>query len=212
MMRQLSQHDVVNELLIFAKAPRPGFVKTRLAETLGKGQACQVYQQLLRTISSSLATIPRVTVCYSPADAPDELRSYFPSHWRFRPQRGSDLGARLHDAIATSFTSGANKAAVIGSDCPYITPDDISQTWLALDHHDLVFGPALDGGYWLIGANRPHPDLFNNVDWGTSTVLNQSLACAQKLNLKVALLRKLSDIDTEADWRAFTSNSTPDFH
>ena len=198
----------MNELLIFAKAPRPGFVKTRLAQTLGNDQACEAYQQLLRTIASNLAALTSVTVCYSPADAERDLRSYLPSHWRYRPQKGSDLGARLHHAITDAFEQGSSKVAVIGSDCPYLTCHDISQAWESLKECDVVFGPANDGGYWLVGAKRPHAELFSGIGWGTNAVLNQSRVRAEYLGLKVALLRELSDVDTAADWQAFAAAST----
>lgn len=197
----------LNELLIFAKAPRPGLVKTRLAETLGQEAACEAYQKLLRTIASNLAALANVTVCYSPADAEHELRPYFPVHWRYRPQQGADLGARLHHAITAAIEQRASKVAVIGSDCPYLNSQDIAQAWESLDKSDVVFGPANDGGYWLVGAKRPHAGLFNRIDWGTNAVLKQSLGRAKHLGLKVALLRKLSDIDTAADWQAFAAAS-----
>ena len=202
----------MNELLLFAKAPLPGLVKTRLAKSLGKDEACRAYELLLRTIASRLNSIPWVTVCYAPSNSLELLRPFFPSHWRFRPQQGFDLGARLHHAIATSFTAGAAKVAVIGSDCPYLNSDDIAQAWLALDQSDIVFGPALDGGYWLIGTNHPHAKLFDDIDWGTSNVLQQSLARAKSLGLAATLLRELSDIDTQADWQTFTSRSACDLH
>lgn len=195
----------MNELLLFAKAPRPGLVKTRLAETIGAQQACHAYQQLLRTIASRIGPFAPVTVCYSPADGADELRHFFPAHWKFRPQGGSNLGERLSNAITTSLLNGACKVAVIGSDCPYLTMDDLAATWNALDDHDVVFGPAVDGGYWLVATNHSHAALFTEIDWGTSAVLQQSLSRAAALNLKVVLLRKLADIDTIADWRAFVA-------
>ena len=202
----------MNELLVFAKAPLPGLVKTRLAKSLGKDQACRAYEHLLRAIASNLNSVAQVTVCYSPSNALESLRPYFPSHWKFRPQEGSDLGARLHQAIATSFGNGATKVAVIGSDCPYLNSEDIFRTWSALDHSDLVFGPALDGGYWLIGAKCPHAELFDGIEWGTSNVLQQSLDRAKSLGLSTFLLRELSDVDTEADWLAFTSSSAANLH
>lgn len=193
----------MNELLIFAKAPRPGLVKTRLAATLGKDQACRAYQELLTAISRQLSSLQRVTVCYSPADAVPDLRPFFPPDWNFRLQRGADLGLRLQHAIATSLELGAASVAVIGSDCPYVTCRDIQRAFVSLQHSDVVFGPAHDGGYWLVAVNSPHPQLFTGLDWGTPSVLNQSLARAEALKLKVSLLRELCDIDTESDWRAF---------
>jgi rSAM/selenodomain-associated transferase 1 len=197
----------LNHLVIFAKAPRPGLVKTRLAQTLGVDQACRAYQHLLHALASRLGSLISVTVYHSPPDAEPDLRCYFPSHWQFRHQHGPDLGTRLQNAIAITLETDATKVTVIGSDCPYLTVEDIQQSWTRLDHHDLVLGPANDGGYWLIALKQPQPHLFHQINWGTNNVLAQTIVRARDLNLKVALLRELSDIDTEADWRAFAAQS-----
>jgi rSAM/selenodomain-associated transferase 1 len=197
----------LNHLLLFARAPRPGHVKTRLAQTLGKQKACEAYQQLLQALSSQLGSLKNVTVYHSPPDAAAELRPFFPAHWLYTPQQGPDLGARLHHAFSVSFNH-ATRVCVIGSDCPYLTTEDIEKSWSLLDRHDLVLGPAHDGGYWLIGLKQPQPHLFHQINWGTNEVLQQTLDRARDLQLKVSLLRELSDIDTEADWRDYTARST----
>ena len=197
----------MNQLLVFAKAPRPGEVKTRLAETLGKDKACRAYEQLLRVLARQLAGSENVRVCHSPADGEAELRGYFPKEWEFRPQEGADLGIRLKNAIAEAFEKGARKVCVIGSDCPYLTVEDIRQTWILLDRHELVLGPATDGGYWLIALKRPEPRLFEEIEWGTSKVFKQTLDRAAEMQLKVAHLRELADVDKEADWRQFVERS-----
>ena len=197
----------MNQLLVFAKAPRPGEVKTRLAETLGKDKACRAYEQLLRVLARQLAGSENVRVCHSPADGEAELRGYFPKVWEFHPQEGADLGIRLKNAIAEAFEKGARKVCVIGSDCPYLTVEDIRQTWILLDRHELVLGPATDGGYWLIALKRPEPRLFEEIEWGTSKVFKQTLDRAAEMQLKVAHLRELADVDKEADWRQFVERS-----
>ena len=207
----------MNELLLFAKAPRPGFVKTRLAEglgkeALGKEEACRAYIGLLQVIARSLASLKDVTVCYSPEGAEKELRPFFSAQWGFRRQQGTDLGTRLYHAISTCLGNGAAKVVVIGADCPYVTTDDIESAWRALDQSDVVFGPAQDGGYWLVGMTRPHAALFAGIPWGTSTVLRDSLARAEELRLRTTLLRTLSDIDTAADWRAYLASSKAQAH
>ena len=194
-----------NQLLIFAKAPRVGLVKTRLAISVGPQRACDIYERLLRTLSVRLSAVEKATVCFAPDDAEPELRPFFPAHWRYYPQRGSDLGARLENAICHAFNQGASKVAVIGSDCPDLNSDDIANAWQKLDRSDVVFGPATDGGYWLIGMTHPHADLFRAIEWGTAKVLEQSRSRARDAHLKVALLRSLADIDTAEDWQAYAS-------
>ena len=198
-----------NQLLIFARAPRVGSVKTRLAQTVGPQRACELYEMLLRTLVSQLGKLESVTVCFAPDDGEADLRRYFPERWHYRPQRGPDLGARLEHAINEALANGASKVAVIGSDCPDVTPADISATWTALEKNDVVFGPAKDGGYWLIGMKRAHPTLFREIDWGTEKVLAQSQFRAHESGLKTALLRPLPDIDTASDWQAYQNRSLP---
>jgi glycosyltransferase A (GT-A) superfamily protein (DUF2064 family) len=93
--------------------------------------------------------------------------------------------------------------AVIGSDCPAITPADIELAWSVLGTNDAVLGPSQDGGYWLIGLREPRAALFQSIDWSTDQVLKQTLRRARARDLKVKLLRELSDVDTENDWLEF---------
>ena len=200
----------MNELLIFAKAPRLGSVKTRLAQELGSEQALLAYCRLLAVVADQVQEIQHATVYFSPADSEDELRPFFPAHWNFRAQNGADLGERLQNALAASFASGSKRVAVIGADCPYLDSGDIAQAWEALDHNDVVLGPANDGGYWLIAMSKLHHDLFVDIDWGTGSVLAETLARTQQANLKVHLLRTLGDVDTERDWCQFLATSESD--
>lgn len=193
----------MNELLVFAKAPRLGTVKTRLAETMGAEAALKVYFRLLEELRTRLQGLPNVTVCFAPEDGQEELRAELPNHWSFQPQLGADLGERLQHAFTEAFARGAERVAAIGSDCPVLSPIDIQDAWRALDHHDVVFGPSEDGGYWLIGMRQMEPGLFNGISWSSSSVLKESLAQARDHQLRVAFLRRLRDIDTEADWRSY---------
>jgi glycosyltransferase A (GT-A) superfamily protein (DUF2064 family) len=93
--------------------------------------------------------------------------------------------------------------AIIGSDCPAVTPDDIQSTWEALIDNDLVLGPAHDGGYWLVALRDAYPELFSEIDWSTPRVLAQTLVAAKTSDLSVAQLRPLTDIDTLDEWRQF---------
>jgi rSAM/selenodomain-associated transferase 1 len=202
-LQKLPDFAEKNVLVVFAKAPRVGSVKSRLAHSVGAERACEIYELLLRTAAAQLAAMERVTVCFAPDDGEADLRRYFPERWQYRPQHGVDLGSRLEHAINEAFEQGADKVAVIGSDCPDVTAADIADAWAALKKNDVVFGPARDGGYWLIGMKRAQPALFRGIDWGTEKVLAQSQARAQEAGLKIALLRTLADIDTTADWEAF---------
>lgn len=192
----------MNELIVFARAPRLGQVKSRLAAAIGNERALEAYQILLRELARKLSGSQRLIVQFAPIDGEKELRTFFPLA-EFRPQVGSDLGDRLRHAFTESFRLGASKTAIIGSDCPYLEMDDIQCAWEWLGEADAVFGPALDGGYWLVGLKSEQPGLFHAVSWGTAEVLRQSLTRAESLGISVRLLRRLSDIDTAKDWTEF---------
>ncbi len=186
-------------LIIFAKAPRVGAVKTRLIPSLGAEGACSAYIRLLKALASNLKTLREVTVFHSPADAENELRDFFPPNWKFYPQEGVTLGDRLSAAFTRLFRE-SKKIVAIGSDCPYLAESDIRSAFALLDSNELVFGPARDGGYWLIGMKAAHSALFENIDWGTDQVFKQTLKKARALGLKTELLRELADIDTPLEW------------
>ena len=189
--------------MIFAKAPRAGLVKTRLAASVGEEEALRAYRWLLRRVAERVKGIGTGVVCFAPVDGESGVRPFFPAEWRFSCQVGATLGERLQHALASSFGRGVERVAVIGSDCPYLLEDDIEEAWRRLDDHDVVFGPAEDGGYWLVAMKALHSDLFVEIEWGTERVLEQSLARVKELKLKAHLLRRLADVDTERDWRQF---------
>jgi uncharacterized protein len=193
----------VEKLIVFAKAPRPGQVKTRLAHAVGEERACQIYRQLLTKVSGSLKSLANVEFHVSPASDLHAVDPWLQPGWRTVAQGAGDLGQRLMHAFAQSFKTGARKVTIIGSDCPYLQPKDIQQAWRELNPHDLVLGPATDGGYWLIALKQPTPELFEGVPWSSDQVLAETLKRAKQLKLKVQLLRILSDIDTLEDWREY---------
>ncbi|MBM3835676.1 MAG: glycosyltransferase [Verrucomicrobia bacterium] len=192
-----------NRLIIFAKAPRPGFVKTRLAAALGDLEAAKAYQTLVEVLLDNLKDLREVELRFSPDDALPEIQRWIRESWRARPQGAGDLGQRLTAAFADAFASGAERVVIIGSDCPAVTMEDIGQSWTALLTHDVVLGPATDGGYWLVGLREPHTTLFYGIAWSTAAVLQQTLERTKAAGLDVHFLRELADVDTEADWSAF---------
>lgn len=187
-------------LIVFLKAPRSGFVKTRLAKAMGAERACEIYCELTETVLKQLCPPLRVELRYTPDDAADEISKWCREGWSMRAQGNGDLGERLHRAFTEAFAAGADSVAIIGSDCPDISGNDIKEAWKSLGAHDVVLGPATDGGYWLIALSRPQPELFANVPWGSDRVLQETTERARRAGLRVHLLRILSDIDTVEDW------------
>ena len=191
------------DVIVFVRAPRIGTVKTRLAKTVGEAGARDIYQFLLSTICEVLDGRPRVTLRYCPDDALELIQPWLRPAWAAQPQGPGDLGERMHRAFMHAFAHGAAKVVVIGSDCPEITPADIDEAFRSLATHDLVLGPASDGGYWLIGLAKSQPSLFQNISWSSKAVLAQTLSRATVLGLRVRALRVLSDIDTAEDWNRY---------
>ena len=186
-------------IIIFVKAPRAGFVKTRLATAIGNEAACNAYRQLAETVVANLVTLPHAELRFTPDDAEDEITPWLSDGWTARPQGEGDLGKRLHRA----FIEANGPAIIIGSDSPQVELCDFRTAAKALQTHDAVIGPATDGGYWLIGLNAPCPALFKEIEWSTGGVLQSTLAKADEAGLSVRLLRELADVDTGVDWKKF---------
>ena len=189
-----------SRLVVFMKAPRPGAVKTRLAEALGADAACAAYRRLVEALVANLAPLPKAELCFTPVDAAAQIKPWLRPGWTACPQVGGDLGERLHAAFHEHFETDALHVVIIGSDCPDVTARDIEDAWLALEGHDVVLGPALDGGYWLIGLRAPQPALFAGIPWSTDRVFGETICRAREAGLRVAILRELADVDTPADW------------
>ena len=198
-----------NKLIIFVKAPRPGTVKTRLAQSIGSKAACAAYCEMVQKMIQELSPLKDVQLRFCPDDAREEFRQWQAPDWELQPQGEGDLGERLQAAFEQAFAGGALRVLVIGSDCPAITIEDIRAAWAALETFDLVLGPARDGGYWLIGLTRLHRQLFEGIAWSTETVLRETLARARSAGLTVKLLRELNDVDTLADWEQFKAVLSP---
>jgi rSAM/selenodomain-associated transferase 1 len=193
-------------ILLFAKAPVPGRVKTRLAATLGATEAAAIYRRLTETVCRRLPCDVAIRVLFDPPDAAAAmaqwLRPLLPPLSAFFPQISGDLGARLAAGFQEAFAAGCDRVAAIGSDCVEITPGLITRAWAELERCDAVIGPTTDGGYYLLGLKAPHPDLFARVPWSTAGVFDATVANARELGLSTALLPTLRDVDTEGDWRA----------
>jgi rSAM/selenodomain-associated transferase 1 len=190
-------------LIVFARVPKLGGVKTRLAATVGPEAALAAHRLLLaRTLETgSRAQSFSDRVLYiAGEDEQGECASLAGARgYRLMPQRGRDLGERMADAIDTAGREGFS-AIVIGSDCAVLSGGDLEEACLALASHDVVLAPAEDGGYALVGCTRPGMPIFGGVDWGTSRVLTQTLERARQARLSVARIRTLWDIDTAEDW------------
>ena len=196
-------------LLVFAKAPRPGEVKTRLARSLGGGgspnheAAAALYRQMGRLVVDNVAEAPAtVTVCYDPPGAEAEIRDWLgPAPQRYWQQGEGDLGDRMSRMFDRAFEA-AGRVVVIGTDTPAVDAGTVVRALAALDTADVVLGPSRDGGYYLMALREPRPGLFAAVSWSTGSVLAETVGRAGRLGLGVTFLEVESDVDTAADLTA----------
>jgi len=190
-------------LIVFVKEPRPGAVKTRLVPALGEERAALLYRALadeeVRRTTPRPGEYDRLFF-FTPAGAQPALQQWFPGELML-PQSGDDLGARMAHAFDTTFRRGARRAAIVGSDVPWVSRELVREALLSLDDHEVVVGPARDGGYYLLALDRPRPGLFEGIAWGTPSVLPATAQRAGMLGLRLSVLEPLSDIDTLEDVR-----------
>ncbi len=183
-------------LLIFTRNPEPGKCKTRLAATVGDDAALHIYKFLLRHTAEITETLRLDKfVYYSESLHTEDV--WDDNRYTKRTQRGDDLGARMENAFAEVFASGYQKAVIIGSDLYDLSQADIETAFKKLNDHDLVVGPAKDGGYYLLGMKSLKPELFANKTWGTDTVLADTLRDLE--NASVAQLEPRNDVDYYED-------------
>lgn len=192
-------------LIVMTRLPREGRNKTRLIPELGAAGATAFHDRLARhtiAIASFFCAGEnnRRLQIHIEGGSPAEARDWLGDHTLdCREQPDGDLGKRMEKAVTEAFAGGAGKVIVIGTDCPSLDEATLDEAERLLDGHDLVFGPALDGGYYLIGLREPCPGVFANIPWGGDGVLAASLEAARAAGRKTALLRPLADVDRPED-------------
>jgi uncharacterized protein len=200
-MRSHANQTNVRALVVVAKAPFEGFVKTRLAPHLGPADAATLYECLLGDIVAKLDSYKgsEFWLAFAPGG-----EKYFSNSYpaiRLLPQRGKDLGERLHHIFVDLFRRGYSDIIIADSDSPTVPLANIDKAYnlLSEEESDLVLGPSDDGGYYLIGLKRPCEEIFHDIPWSTKNVLDATIKRAEKLSLRVDLLCPAYDIDVEED-------------
>ena len=194
----MSEHRL---LIVFAKNPEMGRVKTRLAETMGERKALEVYRGLLDQTLRVAAKCRCDRELWFSRYLPEQEESA-PNGFRLQLQQGDDLGERMKHAFFHAFEKGYEKVVIIGSDCAELTGEVLEQAFLNLEDHDLVLGPSEDGGYYLLGMKKYYEELFEGISWSTEAVFQQTMSKAEESGHSVATLAELNDIDNEADWHS----------
>ncbi|HMK66616.1 MAG TPA: TIGR04282 family arsenosugar biosynthesis glycosyltransferase [Thermodesulfobacteriota bacterium] len=190
-------------LILFTRYPVPGRVKTRMIPVLGAEGSCSLHRSL---VEHTILQINKLMVRY---DLTFEVRysggnrtlmqKWLGEGREFSPQGRGSLGSRMKRAFDQAFRTGFTRVILIGSDIPGLNAEILRKAFSALSFHDLVLGPAGDGGYYLIGMTQCFPFLFDGIPWGESAVLEKTLDHARQSALKIDLLEKLDDIDRPSD-------------
>jgi rSAM/selenodomain-associated transferase 1 len=216
---QTSRQQIADSaLIIFAKAPVPGQVKTRLCPPLTPDEAATLHGSfVLDTLERTKAAIAleRLSVDRYIACSPSASLVFFKileeRHGiRLLDQTGDDLGQRMHRATADLFDRGYRRVFIVGTDVPTLPLSVYQQALSLIESHDLVLGPATDGGYYLIGLKRPLPELFADVPWSTANVLAATRRNASALGLTIGLVKEWRDIDAPEDLKALIQDCTQD--
>ena len=205
-------------LVVFAKAPIPGQVKTRLCPPLTSDEAATVHGSfVLDTLERTKAAVSkfRLPVDRYLACAPSSALAFFKvmeerQAVRLLDQEGEELGARMNRVFETLFARGYGRVVIVGTDVPSLPLESYQQAVQQLDRYDVVLGPALDGGYYVVGLKKAAPALFQDIPWSTDRVLTLTKEKAAGLGLDVGLLREWRDVDTIDDLKALIDASRLD--
>jgi uncharacterized protein len=201
-------HDTC--ILVFVKYPDKGKVKLRLSKDLDEDIVLELYRCFVK---DTLETIKKIDVpwyiCFHPPEKERKFQSWLGTDLRFLAQSGDDLGERMKNSFTEVFTKGFQKAVLLGSDSPDLPEEYITQAFTILETKDVILGPTVDGGYYLIGF-RPTtftPRVFDEIHWSSPLVFKESLMKIKQAGRSVGLLPIWSDIDTISDLKNLASRS-----
>ena len=196
-MRSSSQDRT---LVIMAKAPRPGMVKTRLSQSLPSPAVTALYRCLLEdtvALAKSLATVEVAVMC--PEADKEELAGLLCDTVRVVAQKGAGLAAGLTSVFRHFTAGGRQRVVAFDSDSPHLPPTILEEAFELLATHDVVVGPTHDGGYYLVGAKAAHPSLFDGQGMGTASALDRLLTRTKSLGLSTGSTESFYDIDVADD-------------
>jgi len=199
-MEKITQRNAV---IVFAKYPDEGKVKTRLAKTTGKKFATEFYKLCAQHTFQELKKLPeetiRLYIFFDSDNNRGKIKSWVNSGFLFHPQSGKNLGEKMFTAFSEIFENGFEKAVIIGTDLPDISSEIIIEAFSAMKKKDAVIGPSTDGGYYLLGLKSIRKEFFTNIDWSTDSVYEQTMDKLINANMEIHTLKELIDIDTEND-------------
>ncbi|MCP4754386.1 MAG: DUF2064 domain-containing protein [Proteobacteria bacterium] len=193
----------MNQLSVFTRYPRAGEAKTRLIPAVGAEKAAEIHRAMAEHLFATVDVLRKsldvhIEVSYHGGDS-EMFRAWLGDRYSFGGQVEGDLGRKMEAVFENGFNQGFDKIVVVGTDCPELSADILRDAFRALDENDMILGPACDGGYYCLGLKRLHPALFEDIPWGTDTVLKLTLARAKNLDLGIKLLPELHDVDRPED-------------
>ena len=187
-------------VIVFAKEPVLGTVKTRIAAESDDATAVRLYRELLSQTAEAVEGTA-YHVAFGGCRVPSHLSSFFPSARSFYPQSDGDLGVRMRKACERMFELHHEAAVLIGCDCPGRSRAIISSALEAMKENDVVIGPAEDGGYYLVGCTPDSLAIFDAKEWGGPGLFKETIGIAQKAAMRLHILPELYDVDTIEDYR-----------
>jgi rSAM/selenodomain-associated transferase 1 len=206
-------------LVVVAKTPQPGEVKTRLLTRLTPEEATDLYSCFIRDRIREISRLKGadLAIAYTPEASKAYFARFLSNGFQLFPQKGRDLGERLHNIFVRKLGQGYKSVCIIDSDTPDLPRSLVTRAfqWLAEESADAVFGPCEDGGYYLVGLRQAQSALFIGIPWSTARVLPLTLQKAAAIGLRTRLLPQWNDLDTVEDLLAFYrkySNSGPGAH
>ena len=190
-------------IIIFARLPAEGRVKTRLAKEIGDKNAAEFYRVCAEHLFLEVLKLKKQSIdlflFYSDKNQADQVKKWAGDGFYFYSQTGNCLGGRMLDAFQLVFNKGYNKTIIVGTDVPDINSQLLFNAFDELDKNDFVIGPSQDGGYYLLGMKSLEPELFIGIEWGTEKVFNDTLEKLNGKNISAKIMKKLTDIDTKKD-------------
>jgi uncharacterized protein len=189
-------------LIIFVKWPKKGKVKSRLSVVLDEDTVLDLYKCFVEDLLHTVKELGiRPVIAFYPADEEDSVRSWLGSEYRYVPQMGDELGERMKNAFQWAFARGRSRVVLIGSDFPDLPAEIIKDAFASLNDHDAAIGPALDGGYYLIGFRNDafSPRIFDDIPWSTAFVFARTMEILREDGCDVRQLQFWRDIDRPED-------------
>ncbi len=188
--------------IIFVRSPQIGKVKTRLSKTLGAETVLKIYKAFGRDVIETVKKhTDHIRISYYPMGAGDEVKEWLGDGFHYMPQEGKHLGDRMRNAFTRAFSDGFCRVVLLGTDIPDLPGSIMDKAFSKLFCHPSVIGPALDGGYYLIGCKEENylPKAFDNMSWGAQHVLNKTLSVFKEAKQNIHILHSWQDTDDYDD-------------